>query len=158
MRIEFKCFTEKELPFVFEKTLEKKSPLLNEPVSFGGYRQFEDYFFNQLQRYYHDFYIVVGGTKPIGFVFTYDYRVYDGNCKLIVCVDSHHTETVQAITKVLFDDYPIRKIFCWVREDDFEMRKALDAFVGTPEAVLQEYIFSNGKYHDALVYGISRKE
>lgn len=154
--IKLQPFDPKDLSYLFDKTSEIKFVLLNEPVSFSDYAEFSEYFFHRLDRFFHDFYIVEDETGPFGFVFTYDYRVYDGNCRLFLYSEHHQSELLTKILNKLFDEYPLKKIFCWIRQDDIEMQKAIEMIASSPEAVLQEYYFADGKYLDVFVYGFSR--
>ncbi|MBQ9415091.1 MAG: GNAT family N-acetyltransferase [Clostridia bacterium] len=132
--------------------------MLNESVPLSSIRQFSAYFYDRLNRVYHDFFVVSDDESKLGYVYSFDYRIYDLNGRMFVSADRCHLDILISAAQKLFEEYPLKKIFCWVRQDDTEMRKAAERISAKLEAVLREYIYADGKYLDVFVYGISRED
>ena len=158
MKIKFSRFRDEDWSYLFERFAWDKSIMLNESIRLSSIRQFSGFFNDRLNRVYHDFFIVSDDENKIGYVYSFDYRIYDLNCRMFVSADRCHIDILRSAAHKLFEEYPLKKIFCWVRQDDTEMRKAAEMISAEPEAVLREYIYADGKYLDVFVYGISRED
>lgn len=158
MRIKLCRLCDEDWMYLFERFSMDKNIVLNEPIQFNSLRQFSDFFNDRLNRVYHDFFIVSDDKGKIGYVYSFDYRIYDMNCKLFISVDRYHTDVLNGVVGKLFDEYPLKKVYCWIRQDDIKMREAAEMIFHEPEAVLREYIFANGQFLNVFVYGISKED
>lgn len=158
MNFEFNKFNDEDRLFLFERFASDKNIILNEPVQFNSLGQFSDFFNDRLNRVYHDFFIVSNEKGKIGYVYSFDYRVYDLNCKLFLSADRCHKDIIKSVACKLFEEYPLEKIFLWIRQDDSKTREAAEMISTEPEAILCEYIYADGQFLNVFVYGISRKD
>lgn len=139
--------------------------LFHGKVQFNTIRDFEDWLMDNMSRAYHDFFVVSDKTnnEVLGFAYSYDYRGYDGHCKVCVVIDEKYRAVgVGAVIGLrllneLFVNYPLRKIYIDVYDYNKQsLQSNLDAgFV--EEGCLKNFRYHNGKYYDMHLLGITRE-
>ena len=134
------------------------------PSQFKSVQDFEGYLKSKLKFFFHDFYIITtrDGT-PVGFAYAFDYRVYDGHCKICVKAmndqyDKKVSEWIEQFCSILFRSYPLHKLFfsALASEESY-----IDVYLRagfTQECELPEYVFYHGRYQDLLVFGKEREQ
>ena len=132
------------------------------PSQFRSTQDFENYLKNRLKYYFHDFYIITNSEDTlIGFAYAFDYRVYDGHCKICVRAmcdgyDENVTEWINEFGGLLFKSYPLHKLFFSALscEDSYVEAYRRAGFV--QECEIAEYVFHRGQYQNLLVLGKER--
>ena len=103
---------------------------------------------------YHDF---------IGFVIAYEYLPDDSHMKVSVYVKpefQHGAYGLVAVVKFvdfLFTYYNLNKIFTEVYEFNTPSIKLHNTFGFSKEGHLKDYKYYNGKYHDMIIFSITRR-
>lgn len=127
--------------------------------------EFEEWLDGNMRGNYHEFRVICDaeGGQLAGFVFAYDYRPFDLHCKVCVYMRPKWRGSGAAglmgarFMGGLFCTYPLRKIYALVYGYNAEsLRSNLQAgFV--EEAVLREYRYLGGAWHDCHVLSLSRQ-
>lgn len=123
-------------------------------------QEFEDLLRNRLRFFFHDFLIIENqNSKYLGLAFSYDYRSYDGHCKIAVLVGNDSMDDwvvfAEAFQNYLFSLYPLRKLFLEV--DDNQRRLEVYRKAGfKTECVLSEYHFCKGTFCDVVIMSKER--
>lgn len=114
----------------------------------------------RLGGYFHDFYVVeekndMNIEKIQGFIFSYDYRIYDNHCHIYgylrYGIDSI---LLGKFVDILFKEYPLNKVFLETTENDDKLLKAAYDLGFTQEAMLLENFFINGQYHNLIILSL----
>lgn len=122
---------------------------------------FTEIFNSMMKIFIHDFFIFenVDESTPIGFIYNYDFRLYDAHC----CFDYYlQTEDssgfyVKEFIDEMFHEYLLNKVFAHVSQLQEKKQYVLEKLGFHKEAILKEYKFESGKYLDVYVYGYERK-
>lgn len=127
--------------------------------------EFEEWLDGNMRGNYHEFRaIACADTGELaGFTFAYDYRPFDLHCKVCVYMRPEWRGSGAAglmgarFMGDLFAAYPLRKIYALVYGYNAEsLRSNLEAgFV--EEAVLSQYRYLGGAWHDCHVLSLSRE-
>ena len=127
--------------------------------------EFAEWLESTMRGSYHEFRVVARQDtgELAGFVFAYDYHPFDLHCKVCVYMRPRYRETGAAglmgarFIGDLFCAYPLRKVYALVYGYNTEsLRSNLQAgFV--EEAVLPEYRYLDGAYHDCHVLALTRQ-
>jgi RimJ/RimL family protein N-acetyltransferase len=135
--------------YISDKPEQKKMPGL--PIV-RSKDEFADRLICQLQGFYHDLYLICEANQIKGYLLSFDYRVYDGHCRIFGSWDIEvNCEPLTQFIDFLCSEYPLRKIFLQVtKKENALMQSALN--VGfTEEACLKEYKYADGQYVDMYV-------
>ena len=109
----------------------------------------------RLEGYYHDLYVVEEDGTMCGFFLAYDYRVYDGHCRICGCIgDSVDCNLLKEFTDMLFEEYPLNKIFMEVTVDDWYMWRAAQEAGFASEALLKAKRYIRGEYYDVYIMSL----
>lgn len=126
---------------------------------------FEKWMIANMAQVYHDFYVICDGSgyNIVGYVYSYEYRPYDGHCKVCIFLKEKYREVgVGALCGIrfldeLFSNYPLRKIFIDVYDYN---KQSLSCNLGAgfvEEGCLKEYRFYNGTYYDMHLLALTRE-
>ena len=104
----------------------------------------------RIRRYYHDFFVIsTEEDKVFGYAYTYDFRMFDSNCKLKIITTEAIVENenmmlaYELIIKRLFEDYPLNYIyFNRLLDGNNLIEPSKIGF--TRAALLQEYYYMMG--------------
>ena len=134
--------------------------------SFNTRPEFERWLVRKLDGEFYDFLIAADATSDdaLGFAYSYDFRPFDGHCKLTCCVfDADSRLGAGALIGLLMADhlfrcYPLRKIYTEVYSyNERSMRIHRKASHGWKEvAVFEDYRYLSGDYHDLHVFCMER--
>lgn len=134
------------------------------PIEFSSSvsrHEFEVRFSESLKFDIHDFFVILDSDNNIaGCIYSYDYRVYDENCKvtLLYSEDKEASELdniVKKFTEYMFREYPLVKIFSEIYQEKF-----MSFFMNNGykvECVLRKYKNINGDYRDCYILGRERQ-
>ena len=143
----------------------KDQMLFHGRVQFNYLADFERWFTDNLSRYYHDFYVVYddANKKIAGYVYSYEYRSYDGHCKVFtVLTETYRQVGMGALVglrflKELFTNYPIRKVYLDIYNYNKQsLMSNLDAGF-KEEGCLKNFRYDNGEYHDMHILSLTRE-
>lgn len=151
--------------FAYAASPETQSLFMRQ-ASFNSQAEFDRWLMRMLDSEFHDFCIVsddVDGA-PLGFTFSYDFRPYDGHCKLTCCAFSEVAKPGVGATAGLlmadrlFRSYPLRCIYTEVYSyNGRSLRIHEKASHGWKEvAVFEGYRYLDGDYHDLHVFRMER--
>lgn len=138
--------------------------LISRQISITSFESFEHRFVEDLKCFYHVFFVVQNEKEEnIGFVYSYDYRVTDGHCSIVVYVDKEYQTTGTGIEAsmrfmdYLYKVYPINKIYTYIYQynDQSLLCNRQAGFI--EEGCLKSYRYYNGKYWDLHVLSMERK-
>lgn len=141
----------------------EKNGLLTDQI-IGSDIEFIGYFEHQLRYYYSDFWVIENSdsNEPIGFLYTWDYRVKDGHCHLdyhlLDASPDQILELIQQIIALLFTEYPLNCIFLYAAVDNKARMELCTRLAAQEDALLKEYFFQSGIYEDIRVMRIDRSE
>lgn len=111
---------------------------------------------------YHDVYLwkEQDGEKVLtaGFLFSYDYHVYDGHCRVFAHFEpkADGTEALRKFLQILFREYPLRKVFLEASDLSIPLLETAKSVGFSEEARLLEYRYIRGAYHDVFILGLPR--
>ena len=109
----------------------------------------------RLEGYYHDLYVAEEDGAICGFFLAYDYRVYDRHCRVCGYLDGGMDGgLLKQFTDMLFEEYPLNKVFTEVVENDWDMWKATEKAGFVTEAVLKARKFVKYEYYDVYIQGL----
>lgn len=135
--------------FIFDKNMLIKMP--RQPIVHSK-NEFADWLVRQLQGFYHDLYLVYNEQQVIGYMLSFDYRVYDGHCQIYgVCDRSISCELLRQFIDWLCSEYPLRKIFLSVTKKEDELMKVAKKVGFLEETCLNEYKYIDGQYMDMYI-------
>lgn len=127
--------------------------------------EFREWLDGNMRGNYHEFRVIAdeAAGELAGFVFAYDYRPFDLHCKVCAYMRPEWRGSGAAglmgarFMGDLFAAYPLRKVYALVYGyNDQSLRSNLEAgFV--EEAVLREYRYLAGAWHDCHVLSLSRE-
>lgn len=127
------------------------------------FEDFERIFIDELRSFYHLFKVVKNEKKEIiGFVYSYNYRETDGHCSIVTYVDERYQATGAGIEasmmfiKMLFKQYPLRKIYTQVYEYNEQSLICNQKAGFQEEGCYKEYRFHNGEYWDMHILSMTR--
>lgn len=156
-----------DLDFVRQSMTEGISRFLfSYNMGINTFQDFEAWLVKQMRGNFHDFFTVCIDeiSNTAGYVYSYDFRPDDLHCRICVYIDPvFHSTGVGAIAvaeflKIMFTEYPIRKIYFTVF--DFN-RLSIESILSagfTEEAVLKEFRYFDGNFHDMHILSVSREE
>lgn len=132
-------------------------------TTLNSLKECREYVNNCLRSSFHDFYMIINkdDDRSIGFAFSYEFRMYDSNCKIFVwCQDEITDEQllliIDGFSKMLFTLYPIKKQYAEMLEECNTINLYKQSGF-TIECVLKEYVYSNGGYHSLSILGKERE-
>lgn len=132
--------------FVFDAHLLVKMP--GQPV-INSKNEFADWLVRQLHGFYHDLYLIYDEQRIKGYLLSFDYRVYDGHCRIYGFEDSGiNGELLRQFIDWLCSEYPLRKIFLQVTEKEDAWMQSAKELGFLEEACLKEYKYIEGQYVD----------
>lgn len=109
----------------------------------------------------HDFFIFenIDELKPIGFIYSYDFRLYDVHCYFdyYLQMEGGNDTLVKKFIDEMFCEYALNKLFTYVSEFQVKKQNMLKKLGFYKEAILKEYKFESGKYVDMYIYSYERK-
>ena len=127
--------------------------------------EFEEWLDGNMRGGYHEFRVIArkDTDELAGFAFAYDYRPFDLHCKVCVYMRPEWRSSGAGglmgarLIGDLFAAYPLRKVYALVYGYNEEsLRSNLQAgFV--EEAVLRDYRYLDGAYHDCHILALSRE-
>ena len=143
----------------------REQSLFHGRMQINSLPEFERWMVANMAQFYHDFYVIFDESSYniVGYVYSYEYRVYDGHCKVCIVLNKQYRDVgVGAICALrflneLFTSYPLRKIFIDVYDYNKQsLQSNIDAgFV--EEGCLKECRYYNGKYYDTHILGLTRE-
>jgi len=124
---------------------------------------FSKWFDRHLETDFHDFMIFSTLEKEfVGFAYSYEFCELDGHCLFTVAIKPEYQGTgvggfvaVQFLS-YLFANYNLRKAYIHIYGYNTQSRRCVEAFGFGLEGTLKEHHFYGGKFHDLLIYSISR--
>ncbi len=143
----------------------KDQMLFHGRMQINSLPDFERWMINNMTHVYHDFYVIADKSSYniVGYVYSYEYRVYDGHCKVCIFIKSKYRDIgVGALCGIrflneIFSSYPIRKIFIDVYDYNKQsLASNLDAGF-QEEGCLKEFRYENGRYYDLHLLGLTRE-
>lgn len=154
----------KHLDAVFDiMTSADEQPLFLMHSISNSLKDFDSWIQDHLKYNYNDFFIVEDeNEKLIGIVYSYDHRMIDGHCKITVYIaqEWRHSGIGGLISLdfigFLFKHYPYRRINCDVYSYNLESQTSLRQAGFEETGRVKEYRYLNGRYHDLLLFTISR--
>lgn len=140
-------------------------PLFSERVPITSVAEFSDWLDDNLRHAYHDFMVVREAETGAfaGIAFSYDYHPFDLHCKVCVCMARRYWDTGLAacagrsLVGDLFEAYPLRKVYALVYDFNERSLQSNLAAGFVEEAVLREYRYHAGAYHDCHVLAMTRE-
>lgn len=122
--------------------------------------QFHNRIVSMLHGFYHDCYVAVDEKDSVcGFFVSYDFRIVDSHCKIYAVMPlSFDKEMFGEFIHRLFVEYPLRKIFVEVGENEKELLQTADYFGFKREAVLIKSRFIDGIFYDTVISSIYAKD
>lgn len=115
---------------------------------------------------YHEFKIIISNTTnlPIGFIYGYNYNVYNGYLYTAIYIEEKLRDKVFGAEAgltyfdYLFKSYPIRKVYCTVYDYNKKSMKFLKSAGFTTEGILKRHRYFDGKYHNMNIMALYRKD
>lgn len=161
-KFDFRC----DLVEIFELMMQAEDQaLFLGRVQINSLPDFEKWMIHNMSMYYHDFYVLQDTQtyKVVGYVYSYDYRLYDLHCKVSIFLKPEYRNVgIGALAGIrflneLFTSFPLRKIYADVYDYN---KQSLQSNLGAgfeEEGVLKEYRFNAGKYYDMHMLSITRE-
>lgn len=135
--------------FVFDAHLHVKMP--GQPM-IRSKNEFMDWLIHQLRGYYHDLYLIYDENKISGYIMSFDYRMYDGHCQVYgFNKGGLNCGLLEQFINRLCSEYPLRKLFLQVTENESFLIQAAKKNGFHEEARLVEYKYVDGKYIDMYI-------
>ena len=131
------------------------------PVAFSC-REFEVCMIDLLRSEIHDLFSVMNYEgQTLGCVYSYDYRIYDGHCKISfffsTTVNNQDAQRMlDGFCNYLFCEYPLVKLFFETSILDSNSLSICNAAGFRLECTLKEYHFKNNEYVDWCICGKER--
>ena len=159
-------FMDSYLPKMYEIYIDQEQRLNILPKkSYVTMDQFETNFKRHIESKYTEFKIIRDDSNDfIGFVIAYDYMRDDNHMKVTVYVKpefQHGAYGLVAVVKFidfLFSYYNLNKIFTEVYDFNVPSIKLHNTFGFEEEGRLKEYKYYNGRFHDMLIFAITREK
>lgn len=142
----------------------KDQSLFHGRIQINSLQEFENWMINNFSHNYHVFYVVCSENAIVGYIYSYQFRAYDGHCKVCAFLNKKYRDVgIGAYVGLkflneLFLDYPIRKIYIDVY--DYNNQSLLSNLqIGfVEEGCLKEYRYNNGQYYDLHILSIAREK
>ena len=143
---------------IFEMIRSREEDLLPNQMKCFNVNEFYHWLLQQFSGLYHEMYVFAkkdAMKEIVGFVLTYDYRVYDGHCFLCTCFSEDIVQSgLENFIDLMFREYPLKKIF-WELTVTSEHELSMASELGfTKELLLKEYKYQKGKYVDVCVLSV----
>lgn len=114
--------------------------------------EFTDWLVHQLYGYYHDLYLIYDENEISGYIMSFDYRIYDGHCRVYgFNKGGLNCDLLEQFTNRLCSEYPLRKLFLQVTENESILIQSAKKIGFHEEARLAEYKYIDGKYIDVYI-------
>lgn len=149
---------------IYEFMMSDDQYLFSTRLTFNTQRQFEEWFFGKLNSDFNDFYVIKIKEKIIGFIHDYDFSLVDGHCKVSIFLQKEYRSngygSISTIIfmKFLFMNYPLRKIYSTVYDNNKESLKNNIRAGFEEEGCLDSYRYYNGNYSSLHILSINRKK
>ncbi len=155
-----------DLEALFAIMLDNRDQILsNQRIQINSIPNFEQWLMNNMSSFYHDFYLIknVADHSIIGYVYSYDYRIYDGHCKVCLVLSPNHRDSgIGAFVGIkfldqIFTNYPLRKIYIDIYDYN---QQSLNCNLGIgfiEEGCLKNYRYDKGTYFDLHLLSITRE-
>lgn len=163
----FRAFdAEADAPLMFDLYRDPyEQALFAQRVPLTTLAEFGEWLDGNMRGNYHEFRVVADEAtgELAGFVFAYDYRPFDLHCKVCVYMRPEWRGSGAAglmgarFMGDLFAAYPLRKIYALVYGYNEESLRSNLAAGFVEEAVLREYRYLGGAWHDCHVLALSRE-
>ena len=156
-----------DLDKLFDLMINTKDQMLfHGRVQFNSLEDFERWFMGNLSHAYHDFYVISDdeNNKIAGYVYSYEYRHYDGHAKVcVVMAEEYRQVGMGAIIGLrflneLFSNYPLRKVYIDVYDYNKQSLKSNLDVGFEEEGCLKEFRYENGKYYDMHLLSLTREK
>lgn len=156
-----------DLPDLFDIMMDSRDQaLFHGRVQINSLPDFEKWMIGNMSHFYHDFYVVTAENdyKIVGYVYSYEYRVYDGHCKVCVFLNREYRGMgVGALCGIrfldeLFSAYPLRKVYAEIFDYNKQSLESNLGFGFVEEGCLKDYRYLNGSYHDMHLLAITREK
>lgn len=160
-------YEEKYFDYVYELYQDYNSRyLFTNNLNIESKRNFWDQIKKKLNYMYHEFMIIINVNKqiPVGFIYSYDYNIQNNYLYIAIFIDKKERNNVLGaeagviFLNHLFNNYPIRKIYCTVYEYNKLSMKFLQNAGFKIEGILKEHRYFNGKYHNMSILAFYREE
>lgn len=125
-----------------------------------------EYINDKIKSIYHEFMIIINNSTnlPIGFIYSYNYNVYNEYLYVAIFIQGESRNTVfgaeagAAFFEYLFKHYPIRKVYCTVYDYNKNSIKFLKNAGFNTEGVLKKHRYFNGNYHNMNIMSLYRDD
>lgn len=149
----FRYETDLELLFRYMGNM-KNQCLFSHKFQINTIQSFERWLTEKLNVFYHDFFMIENyQQKVIGFTCSYDFFVYDGHCKFMLCLFEDSTYkgagpiAAAQMLEYLFSFYPLHQVFTTVFSYNANSLSTNLKGGFREVGVLPNYRFLNGQYH-----------
>ncbi len=146
---------------LMDKISEWDKPLNS--LKFNNYLKFENSLINLSMVGVHDLFLIVdNGNNIIGFIYAYEFRNSDLNCKMHFFYKDHINtkalnDVLNSFCEYMFREYPLIKIFAYCSNLNSEFVTCFEECKFSKECILQDYYFIDSKHYDCVIWGRERK-
>jgi len=147
----YRLFTSKELNHLL-----MCRPYHNDTISFQKWLN------SALVDEINDFLVFKDNGKFLGLAYSYEFHPLEGHARMTVAVKKEYNSLgiggliMANFLDYLFKNYTLRKVYMHVYEYNNNKIKLLKSLGLQEEARLKEYHYYNNKYHDVVIFSISK--